>query len=34
MGVRLVTIMNDSGLMATAARAAIAQTRKEAGGKA
>jgi 4-hydroxy-2-oxoheptanedioate aldolase len=34
MGFRLVTIMNDSGLMATAARAAVAQTRKEAGGKA
>ena len=34
MGFRLVTIMNDSGLMATAARAAVAQARKEAGGKA
>ncbi len=34
MGFRLVTVMNDSGLMATAARAAVAQTRKEAGGKA
>jgi 4-hydroxy-2-oxoheptanedioate aldolase len=34
MGFRLVTIMNDSGLMQTAARAAIAHTRKESGGKA
>jgi 4-hydroxy-2-oxoheptanedioate aldolase len=34
MGFRLVTIMNDSGLMATAARAAVALTRKESGGKA
>jgi 4-hydroxy-2-oxoheptanedioate aldolase len=34
MGFRLVTIMNDSGLMATAARTAVTQTRKESGGKA
>ena len=34
MGFRLTTIMNDSGLMATAARAAVALARKEAGGKA
>jgi len=30
-GFRFVTIANDSGLMAMAARAAVAQTRKEAG---
>ena len=31
MGFQFVTIANDSGLMAMAARAAVAQTRKEAG---
>ena len=31
MGFRLVTIANDSGLMAKAAREAVNQTRKEAG---
>jgi 4-hydroxy-2-oxoheptanedioate aldolase len=30
-GFRFVTIANDSGLMAMAARNAVAQTRKEAG---
>ena len=34
MGFRLVTLMNDSGLMATYARMSVAQTRKESGGKA
>jgi 4-hydroxy-2-oxoheptanedioate aldolase len=34
MGFRLVTLFNDSGLMATYARMQIAQTRKESGGKA
>jgi 4-hydroxy-2-oxoheptanedioate aldolase len=34
MGFRLTTIQNDSGLMLTAARAAVAQTRKEAGAVA
>ncbi len=34
MGFRFVTIANDSGLMAMAARAAVAQTRKEAGAVA
>ena len=34
MGFRLTTIANDSGLMAMAARAAVAQVRKEAGGVA
>ena len=33
-GFRFVTIANDSGLMAMAARAAVAQTRKEAGAVA
>ena len=32
MGFRLVTIMNDSGLMAMAARSAVAQVRRDAGG--
>jgi 4-hydroxy-2-oxoheptanedioate aldolase len=32
MGFRLVTIANDSSLMAIAAKAAVAQVRKEAGG--
>ena len=32
MGFRLTTIANDSGLMAMAAKAAVAQVRKEAGG--
>jgi 4-hydroxy-2-oxoheptanedioate aldolase len=32
MGFRLTTIMSDSGLMATAAKAAVAQVRREAGG--
>ena len=34
MGFRLATIANDSGLMAKAAREAVAQARKEAGGLA
>ena len=34
MGYRFVTIMNDSGLLATAARAAVKAVRDEAGGKA
>jgi 4-hydroxy-2-oxoheptanedioate aldolase len=34
MGFRLVSIANDSGLMATAARAAVAQVRHEASGVA
>jgi 4-hydroxy-2-oxoheptanedioate aldolase len=33
MGYKFVTIMNDSGLLATAARAAVAAVRKEAEGK-
>jgi 4-hydroxy-2-oxoheptanedioate aldolase len=33
-GFRFVTIANDSGLMAMAARTAVAQTRKEAGAVA
>jgi 4-hydroxy-2-oxoheptanedioate aldolase len=33
-GFRFVTIANDSGLMAQAARAAVNQTRKEAGAVA
>jgi 4-hydroxy-2-oxoheptanedioate aldolase len=34
MGFRLTTLMNDSGLMATAAKAGVAQIRKEAKGVA
>ena len=34
MGFKLVTLFNDSGLMATYAKMQIAQTRKESGGKA
>ena len=34
MGFRFVTIANDFGLMAMAARTAVAQTRKEAGAVA
>jgi 4-hydroxy-2-oxoheptanedioate aldolase len=34
MGFRLVTLFNDSGLMATYARMQIAQTRKDSNGKA
>jgi len=33
MGYRFVTIMNDSGLLATAARAAVKAVREEANGK-
>ena len=34
MGFKLVTLSNESGLMATYARMQIAETRKGAGGKA
>jgi 4-hydroxy-2-oxoheptanedioate aldolase len=34
LGFKLVTLFSDSGLMAQAARAAVTQTRKDAGGKA
>jgi 4-hydroxy-2-oxoheptanedioate aldolase len=34
MGFKLVTLSNESGLMATYAKMQIAQTRKESGGKA
>jgi 4-hydroxy-2-oxoheptanedioate aldolase len=34
MGFRLVTLLNDSGLMATAAKAVVAQTRRESNGVA
>ncbi len=34
MGFRLVTILNDSGLLAQAARAAVAQVRRESNGVA
>jgi 4-hydroxy-2-oxoheptanedioate aldolase len=34
MGFRLVTILNDSGLLAIAARAAVAQVRRESNGVA
>jgi 4-hydroxy-2-oxoheptanedioate aldolase len=34
MGFRLVTLMNDSGLLAMSAKSHIAQTRKGSGGKA
>jgi len=34
MGFRLVTLSNESGLMATYARMQVAQTRKDAKGKA
>jgi 4-hydroxy-2-oxoheptanedioate aldolase len=33
-GFRLTTLMNDSGMMATYARNAVAETRKASGGKA
>jgi len=34
MGFKLVTLSNESGLMATYARMQVAQTRKDSGGKA
>ena len=34
MGFHLVTLFNDSGLMATYARMQVAQTRKDSDGKA
>jgi 4-hydroxy-2-oxoheptanedioate aldolase len=34
MGFRLVTLSNESGLMATYARMQVNQTRKESGGNA
>ncbi|ABE40809.1 HpcH/HpaI aldolase [Rhodopseudomonas palustris BisB5] len=34
MGFKLVTLLNDSGIMATAAKAWVAETRKNSGGKA
>jgi 4-hydroxy-2-oxoheptanedioate aldolase len=34
MGFKLVTLFNDSGLLATYAKMQIAQTRKDSSGKA
>jgi 4-hydroxy-2-oxoheptanedioate aldolase len=34
LGFKLVTLLNDSGLLAQAAKSAVAQTRKDSGGKA
>jgi 4-hydroxy-2-oxoheptanedioate aldolase len=34
MGFKLVTLLNDSGIMATGARAWVTETRKGAKGKA
>ena len=34
MGFKLVTLSNESGLMATYAKMQVAQTRKDANGKA
>jgi 4-hydroxy-2-oxoheptanedioate aldolase len=34
MGFRLVTLLNDSGIMATAARQWVGETRKNSDGKA
>ncbi len=34
MGFKLVTLLNDSGIMATGARNWVAETRKDANGRA